>query len=283
MKILKRKQGSTFRRLVLLDESVFEQLKQGTVTTPASAARAYIKDRMTGQLQSATLSDRDRVNMHREMRATLEQLDKPIAQPAQVPEHTAEEVALPVQHGNPAMLPGTSQDADEDDDSEYMDAAAGEKTVANLSSTSTVLPPPLAAPKAKKLPNVQVPAQYQRKYEAIDELLEQSGAVHVDHSGQLTLNNELIEGSDYSKIIKSFFVKSNEGERYTKGRSRLLCWLAAVGVPTSAVSVESAKDVMQRWLDTQVRDGATSSKIPKQVGKGVPPGRRPKVLCMYKL
>ena len=72
MKVLKKKQGSTFKRLVLMDERVFEQLKQGTAPTPTSAARAYIQDRMTGQLQSTALSDRDKLNMHREMRATLE-------------------------------------------------------------------------------------------------------------------------------------------------------------------------------------------------------------------
>ena len=283
MKILKKKHGSTFKRLVLLDESVFEQLKQSVPSTPASAARAYIKDQITGQLQSATLSDRDKLNMHRELRATLEQLDKPIVAESRVPQRIPEDTPHPVPHVVMPTQPGTSQDGDNGDDSEYEDAPAGEKAIANVSSTSTVLPPPLATEKAKKLPNVELPVQYKRKYEVIDQLLEKSDAVHVDHAGQMTLNGELIEGSDYSKIIKSLFVKSNEGDHYTKGRSRLLCWLAAVGVPKDAVSVDTARDVMQRFLDSSAAKTTTTTKPAKQGGKGFPPGRRPKVLCMYKL
>lgn len=269
---------------MLLDESVFEQLKHGTAADPASAARVYIKDQITGQLQSSSLSDRDKLSMHREMRAALEQLDRPVAPVVSAPERVAvDTTAQPVPHVVAPALPSTSQaeGTGDDSDSEHEDAPAAEKTIANVSSTSTVLPPPLAPEKAKTLPNVQLPAQYRAKYEVLDKLLEQSGAVQVDHAGQMTLNGELIAGSDYSKIVRSLFVKSNEGDRYTKGRSRLLCWLAAAGVPTSAVSVDSARDVMQHWLDAA--PGKTASRIPKQAGNGVPPGRRPKVLCMYKL
>ena len=63
MRVAKRV-GSTFKRLVLVDEAVFELLKKGAAVTPGESARTYIQDQTSGYLEKANAHDSDKLAIY---------------------------------------------------------------------------------------------------------------------------------------------------------------------------------------------------------------------------
>ena len=308
-----RKSGSTFKRLVLVDEAVFEQLKKGVAATPGEATRAYIQDQTTGYLEDANVHDSDKLAIYDAMKIQREQLDKAVAENAARARErkaaTATSSNVPAIVGQPTVVgtaaptsPHVAIDMGESDSSDdEFEEATGDAPgpsrgnadatlrptptrAADRSLVSTVYPSPLTRTGPVPLPQVDVPSQYQKKYERLKIMLEDVNRFRVDNAGQVVIDGKTASGSNYPQIMKSFFVTSASGEVQNIGRTRMLVKMVDSGIPRSAISAAGAKAVMKKYelaKDARTPKGKGKSAA-EQAGSGKPPGKRPKLLYVYR-
>jgi len=134
------------------------------------------------------------------------------------------------------------------------------------------------------LPNVRVPILHGPRLSALKTVLESSGTVSVDKLGRVYINRTLLDDkSNYFDLMRSLFVHSKKDANLA-GRARFLEHLHKLGVSAKQVSTRSAKVQLQH-LDLQPKQagGKTQRKTLGKCSKGsCPPGKRPKVLLMYR-
>ena len=321
MKFL-RKSGSNFKRLVLVDEAVFEQLKKGAAVTPSEAARAYIQDQTTGYMEKSSVHDSDKLAVYDAMKLQREQLDRAaseIARNARKRKAAAAGTSAAGLPTTPAAVPaGASADTTshsphaeigvgetDASDEEFEDADGGngsqpgpslgraterlrvspDKTT-NQSMVSAVYhSQPLIRRKGPvALPAVEVPTQYENKCDRLKIMLEDTQRFRVDNAGRVVIDGATVSGSDYSKIIRSFFVTSTAGETENVGRTRMLVKMVDAGVQQDDISAPGAKLIMQRYgVRKQVASAKKKArKSPAEQSGNGPPGRKPKLLYVYR-
>jgi len=297
MTAFRRKLGSTFKRLVLLDEAIFEQLKRGVSLPSETNPQAYLKNMVNAHVEKAGLDDTDKLAVQRAASVLQPQSSSTLGHPSGPPPELGE--TLTVSRCDTSAT-------DDDAESQYEEAmapialtattpkhgtlghAASKRSTPkaglfkpatfvphNVSSTSTVLPQAFIRTKPGALPIVELPAQYKNKYAELHQQMESTGKFAVDHQGQISINGDVIVGSNYGVLIKSLFVQSKAGDLENIGRRRLAHALVDSGIPSTAVSVATVRSYMDLYRD---------KLKPPQGGKGVPPpGKRAKMLYLYKI
>jgi hypothetical protein len=134
------------------------------------------------------------------------------------------------------------------------------------------------------LPNVRVPILHGPRLSALKTVLETSGTVSVDKLDRVYINRTLLDDkSNYFDLMRSLFVYSKKDANLA-GRARFLEHLHKLGVSAKQVSTRSTKIQLQH-LDLQPKQigGKTQRKMLEHTTKGIrPPGKRPKVLLMYR-
>ena len=98
-----------------------------------------------------------------------------------------------------------------------------------------------------RLPDVEVPGQYQNKNARLKIMLEDSQRFRVDNTGQVIVDGKTVVGSNYPKIVRSFFVKSGAGEEQNVGRTRMLVKMVDAGIDRDAISTGGAKSIMMKY------------------------------------
>ena len=312
MRVAKRA-GSTFKRLVLVDEAVFELLKKGAAATPGESARTYIQDQTSGYLEKANAHDSDKLAIYDALRRQREQLDKAAAEiarksrkrkTADVAFLTAPDSTIPhdVAPGSPHDVRIDIGESDTSSDDEFEDAegqnlpetSAGKSgmrqrtTPAKLpdqSVASTEYASPFLRTGPARLPDVEVPGQYQNKNARLKIMLEDSQRFRVDNTEQVIIDGKTVVGSNYPKIVRSFFVKSGSGEEQNVGRTRMLVKMVDAGIDRDAISTSGAKSIMMKYQaakDKVSPPKAKHGRDAKQAGNGRPPGRKPRLLYVYR-
>ena len=290
MKVFRRKVGSTFKRMVLVDESLFKQMKAALTPalTPAQVLRKRLEDQALASLTAKGTDTKDKLAMYHTLRARLGQLgvaDPPRTGPPD--KHDEPDQNVDVHHGIEDKSPDGQEDAldeygDDDDAPAFEDAAETLEAKPAPVASQPVLVTKVDEKPKPDVATSSIPSQYAAKYRALKKLLDRSHEFEVDDHGRVVISSETVPGSNFEKIMRSFFVRSNEGEHDNPGRREVLKKMAELHIPDSFVSVSSAKTLMHR--------GTPHSTPKKQGGKGheaasahYPPGHRPKLLYMYRV
>ena len=76
MKVYRRKVGSTFKRMVLVDEALFQQMKSALkpALTPAQVLRKRLEDQALSSLAGRGTDAKDKLAMYHTLKARLAQL-----------------------------------------------------------------------------------------------------------------------------------------------------------------------------------------------------------------
>jgi hypothetical protein len=137
--------------------------------------------------------------------------------------------------------------------------------------------------KTNELPSVRVPVVYGPKLSALKTVLETSGTVSVDTQGRVYIDRTLLdENSNYFDLMRSLFVNAKKDAKLA-GRERFIEHLHKLGISANQVSIRSAKTQLQ-LLASQTGKGIKRQRKPNEKCKtgSCPPGKRPKVLLMYR-
>jgi predicted RNA-binding protein YlxR (DUF448 family) len=300
MKVFKRKVGTTFKRMVLIDETLFRQMRVAATPalTPAQALRKRLEQQALASLKARKIDTKDKLAIYHTIKARLGQLGapEPAGTVAPVGHHEPVDQNVSLGHETDDEVTDDGQEGllDEDDAPDFEDAPETFQSKAVL--PTAVLPTAVASdashslltkqeskPEMKVfgLPDTDIPSQFTSKYLALKKLLDQSRQFQTDQLGRVVIGGKTIPDSNFQKIMRSFYVRSNEGEYENAGRREVLKKMAELKMSESMISVASAKAIMQR---------GTPASTPTQSGKGYrsasihhPPGHRPKLLYMYKV
>lgn len=136
------------------------------------------------------------------------------------------------------------------------------------------------------LPNVSVPALHVSKLGALHDMLQASGTVSVDKLSRVYIDGTLLHAkSNYLDLMRSLFVYSKNDAKLA-GRARFFEHLQKLGVSDKHVYTRSAKSKLERLALPPKQEGKgdkTQRKMSeKRIESGHPPGKRPKVLLMYR-
>ena len=137
---------------------------------------------------------------------------------------------------------------------------------------------------ATTLPSVRVPVVHGPKLAMLNEILQASGTVSVDKLGRVYIDRTLLDvKSNYFDLMRSLFVQSKK-DADLAGRARFLEHLHKLGVSAQQVFTRSAKSQLKHLASQRKQEGGkTQRKTPEKHTKGMrPPGKRPKVLLMYR-
>ena len=120
----------------------------------------------------------------------------------------------------------------------------------------------------------QLPDRFQKKHEQLLEFLKKhQNKISAHKNGSLILNGQIIDGSLFTDLIRSFYLANHSHNLL--GRHRLLKVLNELKLPTSFIS---KKECIQEFESgSQVGQG-----LGKRKGKiSTPPGKRARVLRLY--
>ena len=305
-----RGEGKTYRKLVLVDEDIYKQLTSKNSAKhpdPVKGATLFDKSTATGRITKSENQEEQKLALYAAS-----------AEPAPLAGATTEKAGTSVPKAGPADA-GEGEELvteellvpkPEDDDVQSTSMRTKSKHFKNI----------------KPIPMQGLPQQYHKKYQSLYNKMLESRRFHVDDDGQLMIDKQLINGSNYEDLMRSLFVKSASTETLT-GRNRLLAVLNQVITPeeiSSSTAREGLKKPKQSLAyssthrpdedDEEEGEGegeadttmyyATATADPEQEGEGkkrkrqvkkkrsvgrnvlssrsAPPGRKPKILFLYK-
>ena len=287
VKVVARNRAGSYQRLVVMTETEYEELR---------AASLLLQSKKTGQDNSLVEKYLDS-NAHPElsMSERLALFNRVVAR---------EEAGRQFTNGQFATSTTTK--------SQGMDAPTTKPQLTEVQNTTTTATQAAAAAAATAadaaaatgdvkngttevqeqdkpdttLPNVKVPVLQESKFAALHEILQASGTVSVDKLGLVYINGTLLDAkSNYFNLMRSLFVNSKNDAKLA-GRSRFLEHLHKLGVSAQHVVTSSAKSKLDR-LALPPKQGGKGSKTQRKTSETHtksrrPPGKRPKVLLMYR-
>lgn len=274
VKIMERKRGGNFRRLVVMQEKEYDELRN------AAAACTSLKSEHSGkELVEKYLAPEAQPGLTASERLSL--FNQAVAR---------EEATRQISDGRYVTTNGKegAHQATAKQDTQQAPAPAPAQAQAVVVGNETLGDQAIKKEEpsqaiAGKLPDVNVPGQYATRLAALKKVLEDSNTVSVDKQGRVYVENKLLDdSSDYSKLMRSLFVQSVDGDNLP-GRIRFLQHLHKLGISENQVSARTAKTLLNQFRlqpQPQQQFGGRKRMPCKSVWVN-PPGKRPKVLCMY--
>lgn len=273
VKIVARDRAGSYQRLVVMTEKEYEELRAASLLLPSkntgpgnSLVEKYLDDNKHPELSISERLTLFNQAVAREEAGRQFTEGRSVTSTTKLPGKnapTAENLDITATQAEP-----TSSAAD------VKHEEAAEVEVKEQDKPDTILP------------NITVPELYERKLAALKEILQASGTVSVDKLGLVYIDRTLLsDKSNYSDLMRSMFVSSMKGAKLA-GRDRFLEHLHKLGVTANHVSTRSAKNRLERLALPPKQEGKGNKTQRKASGNNTkssrPPGKRPKVLLMYR-
>ena len=153
--------------------------------------------------------------------------------------------------------------------------------VAALASADLAELPPL------REEEIRLPDQYQNKFTQLLNIIKLSpNVIRAATTGELVINNTLIPHSKYIHAIRELYIRSQA--HTTIGLGLFLSPLNQLNVPANLISNSARKAEYSQIIHSQPNaiNLINTAKALKQKGKGIlksqPPGKRPRILLVFK-
>jgi len=110
----------------------------------------------------------------------------------------------------------------------------------------------------------------------VDFLDEHPGVFSTTPKGELTIRGNPIPGSNFSDLFHHLFVHRKQTP---PGLEHFVAALRDLNVPRSSLSNRKVIELLDQ---DEFHDASNVSSSVSQLGKGIPPGKRPRILYLYK-
>lgn len=276
VKVVARNRGGTFQRLVVMTEKEYEQLRAVSILLNKKPEIGNpLVEKYLGDNANPDLNVRERLTMFNQAVAREEATRQfsdgryTTVKPRQVdaPTITQQQQLVDVSKTTSIAEEAPTNSTVDAKNEEAVEAEAEQEQDTKDVKVDT-LPP---------LPDVRIQVVHGLKMAALKTILEKSGTVSVDKDGRVYINNNLLDvKSNYFDLMRSLFVHSKKAEKLA-GRKGFFEHLNKLGISEKQVVTRSAK------LQLQQLKSQTGGIMPSRTTEGCgPPGKRPKVLLMYR-
>lgn len=255
---------STFKKMSLVAQEELDRLKQKQLVSynPELRSMVFLKDEMDTILTRSDLPADEKLKMFQIAQHRFDALKADVLHPALT---AASKSKL-------ETVTDEAEDEAEADDEGDEEAAASPTPVMG-SSTSVV---DTGAPYSSVM--MALPNQYQRKAAKLADFF----AAHGGHfgrnsSGQMTIQGKAIPNSNYHDLIRQLYIHRTN---MPVGFDTFVGELKKLNVPHHSISNSKAIQLLK-----PVDVFATPPQVAAQTGEGShkPPGKRPRILYLYKL
>jgi hypothetical protein len=274
VKIMERKRAGSFRRLVVMHEKEYDDLRKTAALKSEHSGRQLVEKYLGPEAQPG-LSASERLSLFNQA-AAREEAGHLISDGRYVTTSTTKTATTNKEGDLQAAAKQDTQQA------QAQAAIVGDETLDDQAKVNKEEEEPTQAfADANVLPDANVPGQYETRLSALKTVLEASNTVSVDKQGRVYVDHNLLDDkSNYNKLMRSLFVQSTEGDNLP-GRVRFLQHLHKLGISEKQVSARTAKTLLhQLRLQQQLGEGRKRAPY-KFVRVNPPPGKQPKVLRMY--
>ncbi len=277
VKVVARNRAGSYQRLVVMTEKEYEELRAASLLLPSKKTGPgnLLVEKYLDNNAHPELSMSERLALFNQAVAREEAgrqfTDGRVATSTMKPQY----MDAPTTKPQLAEVPVTTQAEPTSSAADVRnDGAAGveEKEVQEQDKPATTLP------------SVRVPVLHGPKLAMLNEILQASGTVSVDKLGRVYIDRTLLDvKSNYFDLMRSLFVQSKK-DADLAGRARFLEHLHKLGVSAQQVFTRSAKSQLKHLASQRKQEGGkTQRKTPEKHTKDMrPPGKRPKVLLMYR-
>ena len=278
VKVVARNRAGNFQRLVVMTEQEYDELRAASLLQKKTESGNSLVDKYLGDNVHPELSTSERLALYNQAVAreeTLRQFTK--GRNATSTTATSTSTTTPKRMDTttttatmPPLVsaPDTAQAAEADTtQASEADAKIEEAQEQDIKTDELSNP----------LPDVRVPIIYGPKLAALKTILQSSSTVSVDSQGRVYIDRTLLDDkSNYFDLMRYLFVKPKKDAKLA-GRTRFLEHLHKLGVSAEHVSTHSAKAQLRQLLLQPKQDGGK-----RHTKYSRPPGKRPKVLLMYR-
>ena len=295
------------KRMTLVEKAMLERLREKQVTQqlthPEMGSMVAIQKQIEDVLTSSSISDAEKVNLLDRARVRFVKMKENL-HPARTLPPAIDVVPTPPVAAPPAVL-GSAPPAV---DGSAPPVAVGATPVATRLDTG-VGPSPQPI-----YDTVQLPQQYEAKFANLKAILDKNpNLITKNANNEMIVQGKVIPGSNFDHLMRNMYVRSQSYN--LTGLTDLMSALRRVNVPTNFLSNKDAIAILKptyTYKSTPSRPVKTPFHVPhkrrKQVspasptqvrssqkvesgedtfhspqeGKGHPPGKRPRVLFLYR-
>lgn len=279
VKIVARNRADSYQRLVVMTEKEYEELRAASLLLPnkKTGPGNSLVEKYLGDNKQPELSISERLALFNQAVAREEAGRQFTEGRSATSTMKPQGMDAPTTKPQLAEVPDTTTTTTTDTHTELTSSAVDVKNEEEAQEQDKP---------ATLLPNVRVPAVHLPKLTALKEILQASGTVSVDELGLVYIDRALLNArASYSDLMRSLFVHSKNDAKLA-GRARFLEHLHKLGVSAHHVSTGSAKLKLERLALHSKQEGSggkTQRKTSEKQARSIrPPGKRPKILLMYR-
>ena len=271
------------KRMALVEKAMLEHLRDkkagDKMTQPEMTSMLEIQQQIEGILMSTKLSDDEKCELLDRARARFEKL-KDLIHPA----HEMDAAAVPV----PVVAP----------------PAVAPPAVAVPAVVAGGIPPPppggpppapratagVGPPSTSIYAGIRLPQQFHAKFDKLKDFLNKHPKlVQKNALNEMILDGNRIPNSNFDDLLRDLYVHKDSYN--LTGMSDLMSALKREKLPKADISSRPAISNLNASFSSQgtmklestpVKDIKPKGKASHQSGHGVPPGKRPRVLFLYR-
>ena len=240
------------KRMTLVEQAMLDRLREKKLgeqmMQPEMTSMVEIQQQIEGMLKSSKLSDEEKVNLLDRARARFDKL-KDALHPA-------------------AIRPNPVPDVDDAPGPVAVDLGVGP-------------PPPESI-----FDTIRLPQQFAQKFDRLKNFLNaKPDLVNKNALNELILDGKRIPNSNFDDLMRNMYVRKDTYN--LSGHPELMSVLKREKLPKSYISNHSVVEHMGTLTPSPKRkslQSTSSVKVedPVQKGKGFPPGKRPRILLLYR-
>jgi len=241
---------TSFKKMSLIANEELERLKQKQLSSynPELRSMVFLKDEMDQLLLRTDLPVEEKLKLF------------------QTAQHLFDSLKPQVQLTPAASTPSVVRT--EDQEEERADDVEPERPLMGPSAQ----PASAFARAVTKLPKTM-----QSKGNQLVEFLdEHEGIITATPKGELAIRGESIPGTNFSDLFRHLFIHRKQTP---PGLEHFVSALRELNVPRSTLSNRKVIDLLD---PEEFHDASNLSTSETQTGKGIPPGKRPRILYLYK-
>ena len=281
------------KRMTLVEKATWDHLREKKaaekMTHPELMNMIEIQQQIEGILMSTKLSDDEKVDLLDRARTRFEKIRDTLNPADDMPAAAAVPIAAPAA-APPAVAPP---------------AAAPPLVAAPAVVAAGIPPPPPGGPpppprrahaavavgpsQAPILTGIRLPQQYHAKFDRLKDFLNAHPKIASKNAlNEMILDGNRIPNSNFDDLIRNLYVPKDTYN--LTGMSDFISTLKREKLPKDDISSKAAINHLNASFTSQgtmkaestpVKDSKHKGKDSKQSGKGVPPGKRPRVLFLY--